>query len=185
MRRAGTRPCRFRVRSGFQRGILGLALSLSLGWAGGAASDTGLLGRSVVFSVETWDDPDAPYLQSSPYQAVVGPGPEFGLAPETSGGLYVVPALIDIGDDRIDISFKTVPPGTFFDAKFNGYVLTFETDCVLFNGAILDAKATTLPIGKDAVTVTPQSVRVNVPGLSHDETSTIGVRLQVQDCPLS
>lgn len=165
-------------------GAVCLALA-GLPWAGAAAADGGLLGRSVVFSVETWDDPEAPYLQSSAYRAVVGPGPEFGLAPESNGELFVVPVLIDIADDRIDISFKNVPAGTFFDAAFNGYVLTFETDCVLFRSAILDTKATTLPIGKEAITVTPQSVRVNVPGLSHDENSTIGVRLDIEDCPVS
>lgn len=153
--------------------------------AGPAQAEAGLLGRSVVFSVETWDDPSAPFLQSSAYRAVVGPGPEFGLAPETNGDLYVVPVLIDISDDRIDISFKNIPAGTFFDAAFNGYVLTFETDCVLFESAILDDKATTLPVTKDAVEVTPQAVRVNVTGLSHTPESTIGVRLDVQDCPLS
>ncbi|SMY06799.1 hypothetical protein [Flavimaricola marinus] len=166
------------------RAALCVALS-GLLWAGAAAAEQGLMGRSVVFSVETWDDPAAPFLQSSAYRAVVGPGPEFGLAPETNGDLYVVPVLIDIGDDRIDISFKNIPPGTFYEAAFNGYILTFETDCVLFESAILDIKATTLPIGKDAVEVTPQAVRVNVSGLGHDQDSTIGVRLDVQDCPLS
>ena len=166
--------------------LTGLLAALTAGLAAGAAAaDTGLLGRSVVFSVETWDDPDTPFLQSSAYRATVGPGPEFGLAPETNGQLYVVPVLIDIGDDRIDISFKNIPPGQFFDAAFNGYILAFETDCVLFRSAVLDDKATTLPVAKDAVEVTPRAVRVNVAGLAHDETSRIGVRLDVQDCPLS
>ena len=161
-----------------------LALALALCGAP-ALADSGLLGRSVVFSVETWDDPATPYLQSSAYRATVGPGPEFGLAPETNGQLFVVPVLIDIGADRIDISFKNIDPGYFYDAEFNGYILTFEADCVLFTRAILDDKATTLPLEKDAVEVTPQAVRVNVAGLYHDETTTIGVELDVQDCPLS
>lgn len=167
-----------------RRAAPALALAASL-LAGPAWAEAGLLGRSVVFSVETWDDPAAPYLQSSAYRATVGPGPEFGLAPETNGQLYVVPVLIDIGDDRIDISFKNIPAGTFFDAAFNGYILTFETDCVLFQNAILDDKATTLPLDKNAVEVTPQAVRVNVAGLSHTQDTTIGVRLDVQDCPMS
>jgi hypothetical protein len=161
-------------------GVLIAALAIG----GAVQADGGLTGRTVVFSAETWDDPAAPYLVSSEYIAKVADGPEFGMAPEATESLYVVPVIIDIGPDRIDLSYENAVPGRFAVAAFNGYVLRFAVDCVLFEDAVLDLDATTPELAAAHVTVEPQAVRINVSGLFNDPASRIGVRLAVTDCLL-
>ena len=150
-----------------------------------AAQAEGLMGRTVIFNAATWDDPAAPYLVGSDYGAVVGEGPEFGMAAEAGGGLSVVPVLIDVSAGRIDFSYPGIAPGQFFDAAFNGYVLRFPTECVLIAGASVDMAATTLPIDDSALILTPQSLSLNVAGLAFGPDTRIGVTLEVMDCPLS
>ena len=97
-----------------------------------------LEGRLVTFTVETWDDREAPLLVAQGRTVTVGAGTEFGLGPEGfTGGLDVVPVDVEIGPTRIELSYpKGI--GRFYEAKFNGYVLRFETDCALFEKVAID-----------------------------------------------
>jgi hypothetical protein len=144
----------------------------------------GLTGRIVQFNIITYDDPATPYLTSRDYVAKVGEGPEFGMVREGFSGLDVVPVLIDVGANRIDFTYPGQSPGAFSTAAFNGYVLRFPTTCTLIAGAAVDP-ATTLPLTSKSLTLTPQSLMINVSGLAFDAKSRISLTLDVLDCPLS
>jgi len=150
-----------------------------------AGAEGNLMGRTVQFNVSTWDDPAQPYLTSRDYIATVAPGPEFGMVREGHVGLDVVPVLIDLGYQRIRLSYAQNLPGAFAEAAFNGYVLTFLTDCVLIEGAQIEAKGTTLPMDDSNLLVQPQSLGINVAGLNYAPEDRITVVLDVADCPLS
>lgn len=161
------------------------ALALLLALLAGPAGADGLEGRTVLIRVETWNDPKAPLLESRDYVAEVGPGPEFGVTFEGSFGFGVVPVIIDLGARRIDFSYAGNAPGFFAQTRFNGYVLTFPVECTLFTGAALDGAATTLGLTEDDLTVTPQSLEIDVSGLAYGPEDRIGVTLDVTDCTLS
>ena len=149
------------------------------------AETGGLSGRSVMFNVLTYDDPATPLFVGSGYAAKVIPGPEFGMVREGTEGLDVVPVLVDLSDHRIDLSYAETPPGQFASATFNGYVLTFPTNCVLIGGAQIDPTTTTLPLTYADLTLSANSLSINVAGLRFDQTTRIGVKVSVMDCPLS
>ena len=149
------------------------------------AQDGSLTGREVLFSILTLDNPKTPLFTSSDYGAVVGPGPEFGMVREgTAFGLSSVPVLVDLGANRLDLSYPGELPGQFMQARFNGYVLRFPTDCVLITGAAIDATATTLPLTNEDLIVSPQTLEINVAGQEYDATTRIGVLIDVMDCPI-
>jgi hypothetical protein len=162
----------------------GLAL-LCLLYPLSAAAQDGLTGRTIVFNVLTFDDPLSPLFTGPDYIAKVTQGPEFGMIRQGTDGLDVVPVLIDLSDSRIDLSYAQNDPGQFAHAKFNGYVLRFPTDCVLIGGAAIDPKTTTLPLTDANLILTPQSLSLNVAGLPFDQTSRIGIIVEVMDCPVS
>lgn len=144
-----------------------------------------LLGRKVQMNVVTYTDPASPHLVSRDYIATVGPGPEFGTVREGRQGLDVVPAIIDFEARMMMVSFAEPEAGAFAEATFNGYVLTFLTECVLIAGAQLDAMTTTLPMTDANLLVTPQSLQINVSGLTYAPGDTIAVAIEVLDCPMS
>ena len=158
------------------------ALALAVALATPVAAGT-LEGRLVTFTVETWDDRAAPLLVARGRTVTVGQGTEFGLGPEGfTGGLDVVPVAVEIRPTRIELSYpKGI--GRFFDAKFNGYVLRFETDCALFDKVTVDAAATTMKVTE--VWAETGALYVNVSGLGYGPTSTLALDVEVADCPLS
>ena len=159
--------------------VLSLVPGLALAELGG------LTGRTVLFSVLTYDDPAVPIFIGRDYAAKVVAGPEFGMVREGTEGYDVVPVLVDLSDQRIDLSYAQTPIGQFAKAVFNGYVLRFPTDCVLIGGAAIDAKATTLPLTDADLILTPQSLSINVAGHAFDQSTRVGVTLTVMDCPVS
>jgi hypothetical protein len=142
-----------------------------------------LEGRLVTFTVETWDVRDQPYLQARGRTVTVGEGVEFGLEPEgLTGGLDVVPVNVEIGPTRIELSYpKGI--GRFYESKFNGYVLRFETDCALFENVAIDPAGTTMKVTE--VWAENGALYINVSGLGYGPTSTLALDLEVADCPLS
>lgn len=142
-----------------------------------------LEGRLVTFTVETWDDREAPLLVARGRTVTVGQGTEFGLDREGfTGGLDVVPVAVEIGPTRIELSYpKGI--GRFYEAKFNGYVLRFETDCALFEKVAIDPEGTNMQ-GAEAWAETG-ALYVNVSGLGYGPASTLALDLEVADCPLS
>lgn len=142
-----------------------------------------LEGRLVTFTVETWDDREAPLLVARGRTVTVGQGVEFGLDREGfTGGLDVVPVAVEIGPTRIELGYpKGI--GRFYEAKFNGYVLRFETDCALFEKVAIDPTATTMQ-GVDVWAETG-ALYIDVAGLGYGPSSTLALDLQVADCPMS
>jgi hypothetical protein len=142
-----------------------------------------LEGRLVTFTVETWDDREAPLLVARGRTVTVGQGTEFGLGPEGfTGGLDVVPVAVEIGPTRIELSYpKGI--GRFYDARFNGYVLRFETECALFGKVAVDASATTLQVTE--VWAETGALYINVSGLGYGPEATLALDVEVADCPLS
>jgi hypothetical protein len=100
-------------------------------------------------------------------------------------GLDVVPVTIDVAAHEIRFSYPGSEGGAFAVAPFNGYVLTFLTDCVLIAGAAVIAEETTLPITDADLEVRPQSLAINVSGHIYGPDDTITVAVDVLDCPLS
>jgi hypothetical protein len=142
-----------------------------------------LEGRLVTFTVETWDQRDQPYLAARGRTVMVGDGVEFGLGPEGfTGGLDVVPVSVEIGPTRIELSYP-VGPGQFYAAKFNGYVLRFETECALFEGVTIDRAASTLPVTE--IWAETGALYINVSGLDYGPEATLALDVKVADCPMS
>ena len=159
------------------RGLLLVAL-LATPVAGGT-----LEGRLVTFTVETWDVREAPLLVARGRTVTVGQGTEFGLGPEGfTGGLDVVPVAVEIGPTRIELSYpKGI--GRFYEARFNGYVLRFETDCALFEKVSVDPAGTTMKVTE--VWAETGALYINVSGLGYGPEGTLALDLEVADCPLS
>ena len=142
-----------------------------------------LEGRLVTFTVESWDQRDAPLLVARGRTVTVGDGVEFGLGPEGfTAGLDVVPVDVEIGPTRIELSYPD-QIGRFFEAKFNGYVLRFETDCALFEKVTIDPAATTMPVTE--VWAEVGALYINVSGLGYGPKMTLALDVEVADCPLS
>jgi hypothetical protein len=162
-----------------------LALLLGgLACAGQAWAEPTLNGRIVTFQVLAFDDPANPIYAGPKTTVVVNDGVEFGLNPEGRPGVDVVPAIVDIGPNRISV--RTIEgPGQFLRAAFNGYVLEFTTDCALFDAVSIDRKGTTYPIKPTDVEVSGGILRVNVAGMDYDIGSLVTLNLRVADCPLS
>jgi hypothetical protein len=159
------------------RGVL-LAALLAAPAAGGT-----LEGRLVTFTVETWDDRDAPLLVARGRTVTVGMGTEFGLGPEGfTGGLDVVPVAVEIGPSRIELSYPT-GLGRFYEARFNGYVLRFETDCALFEKVAVDPAGTTMKVTE--VWAETGALFINVSGLGYGPEARMALDIEVADCPMS
>jgi hypothetical protein len=147
-----------------------------------AAAGT-LEGRLVTFTVETWDQRETPLLVARGRTVTVGQGVEFGLGPEGfTGGLDVVPVTVEIGPTRIELSYPQ-GAGAFYVARFNGYVLRFETDCALFEKVGIDPDATTIPVTE--VWSETGALFINVSGLDYGPEAKIALEIEVADCPLS
>jgi hypothetical protein len=159
------------------RGLL-LAGLIAAPAAGGT-----LEGRLVTFTVETWDDRAAPLLVARGRTVTVGRGTEFGLGPEGfTGGLDVVPVTVEIAPSRIELSYPA-GIGRFYEARFNGYVLRFETDCALFEKVAIDPAGTTMKVTE--VWAETGALYINVSGLGYGPESRLALDLEVADCPLS
>ncbi len=159
------------------RGVL-LAAALATPVAGGT-----LEGRLVTFTVETWDDFENPLLVAKGRTVMVGEGVEFGLGPEGfTGGLDVVPVEVEIGPTRIELSYPA-GAGQFYQARFNGYVLRFETECALFETVAIDPAGTTMKVTE--IWAESGALYINVSGLDYGPTATLALDLEVSDCPLS
>lgn len=164
--------------------IRGLLLALAL--ASPAAAGT-LEGRPVTFEAITWEDPAQPLVHAPGRTMVVGEGVEFGFAPEgIFNGLVVVPINAEIGPRRIEITYPEEAGESFFyKTVFNGYVLSFDTDCALFSGWKLDEDFTTLPIQPEDIFTKGGSIYINVSGMPFGPQHRLAVDLDVMDCPIS
>ena len=157
-------------------------VALAVLMAGPAGAGT-LEGRLVTFTVETWDLRESPLLVARGRTVMVGEGVEFGLGPQGfTGGLDVVPVTVEITPTRIELSYPE-GIGRFYESKFNGYVLRFETECALFESVAIDPTATTMKVTE--VWSEAGALYINVSGLGYGPASTLAVDVAVADCPLS
>ncbi|WP_226582741.1 hypothetical protein [Acuticoccus sediminis] len=165
---------------------MALCLAALTAYAAAPAAADSLLGRTAAFSVLAYDEPDKPRYQGLIHTATISDEIEFGLLPEgVQNGLDVVPVIVDISANRIEIDFSPSPPGLIADATFNGYVLSFAPDCLVFNNARVDASVTTLPVANGDITIEGRTLYVNLQGLAYDRSSHVGILLDVTDCPLA
>ena len=108
--------------------------------------------------------------------------PRAGTLVGFTGGLDVVPVAVEIGPTRIELSYPQ-GIGRFYEAKFNGYVLRFETDCALFEKVAIDPAGTTMQ-GVEVWAETG-ALYIDVSGAGYGPTSTLALDLEVADCPMS
>ena len=151
-----------------------------------AAAAGGLLDRTVTFGALAYDDPDMPIYVGQRHPATVSDGIEYGLGPEgQQNGWDIVPSIIDIRDNQIILTYPDTVSGAFPEPGFNGYVLDFLTECVLFNGAEQDVENSTIELDEDAIFVEGSKLFVDVGGLEYGPHVFVVVNVDVADCPLS
>lgn len=161
--------------------LAGLALAALLAPPATAGS---LAGRFVTFTVMTWDDPAAPYLQARGRSVMVGEGIEFGLQPEgLTGGLEVVPVEVEITANRIELTYHAM--GQFYAAAFNGYVLRFDTECALFENVRIDRQVTTMQLAATDVFARGGALYINTSDRQYRPDMVLALQLEIADCPLS
>lgn len=164
--------------------LLLVFLALS-GWSVSAGAGT-LDGRIVTFRVLAYDDAAAPLFDGRGQTVKVSDAVEFGLGPEgAQNGLDVIPVQVNISDTRIEVRYDGADEAEPLRAVFNGYVLSFDTECVLFEGAKVDAAASTLALTDADVTWDRGVLFINMAGLPYVTGSRFAVDLEVTDCPLS
>ncbi|MGJ8610073.1 MAG: hypothetical protein ACSHW1_19135 [Yoonia sp.] len=164
--------------------MMRLAVLFSL--AAQTATAGGLMDRTVTFGALAYDEVDAPIFVGDRHPAVVSDSIEYGLGPEgRQNGWDIVPAIIDIRDQQIIVTYPDTVAGTFPEPEFNGYVLDFLTDCVLFNGAGQDVENSTVELADDAIFVEGSKLYVDMAGLDFGPQTFVVVNVDVADCPLS
>jgi len=147
----------------------------------------GLEGRDVSFGTLAYEDRERPIFVGERWAARVGPAPEYGMGPEgAQNGWDVVPAIVDISDSSVVISYPAdLPEGEFPDVAFNGYLLDFLTDCVLFAGATPVPEGTVPPMEPEDVFVEGATLFIDVGGRPYGGEARVEIALDVLDCPLS
>lgn len=143
-----------------------------------------LIGRSVALAVQVYNDPAKPLFYGRLHLRAIGDGVEFDLDREgPQNGLDVIPVFIDVRARSIVIDYSPTPATELFPAKFNGYVIEFETECDLLRGARIDWEGTNLPVAADALTVEADMLHVNLEGLPVAPSSRVEIDLDLGDCP--
>ncbi|QYK42280.1 MAG: hypothetical protein KF887_03905 [Paracoccaceae bacterium] len=172
------------VRQAWTAGAAAACLALATG--GPVAAGGTLEGRIVTLYVLTYDDREAPILNSRGRTVVVDDGIEFGLGPEfRTPGFDIVPVEVQIDPTRIRFAYPEGASGNFYVARFNGYVLRFETECALFNHVAVDRDATTLPMTEADIFTEKGELFINVAGRDYAPGETLVLDLDIADCPLS
>lgn len=167
-------------------GIGALAAAAVLAAPTAAPAGGTLEGRLVTLYVLTYDDRAAPILESRGRTVLVDDGVEFGLGPEyRTPGFDVVPVEVEIEPARITFTYPDGAAGEFWDARFNGYVLRFETDCALFKAVTPDPAASTLPLRAGDIFSDRGELFINVAGRRYGPGVRLVLDLEVADCPLS
>lgn len=149
-----------------------------------AAAD-GLLGRDVTFGALAYEEREAPIFVGARHPAKVSGAIEYGLGPEGSqNGWDIVPAIIDIRDHQIILTYPPGNEGIFPDLEFNGYVLDFLTECVLFEGAHQDLAQSTVALKEGAIFVEGSKLFVSLSDVVYGPTTFVVVDVEVADCPI-
>jgi len=162
------------------------ALALALILAGTTAGADGLMDRNVTFGTLAYEERDAPIFVGIRHPAQVSEAIEYGLGPEgMQNGWDIVPAIVDIRARQIVITYPDILPGTFPEVEFNGYVLDFLTDCVLFEGAGQNLDLSTQALSEGAIFTEIGQLYIDMSGISYGPDTFIVIDVEVADCPLS
>ncbi len=163
-----------------------IRLAAGLCLAAGGAAATGLDDRAVSFGGLAYEIEAAPVFAGRRWPAKVGPGWEYGLDREGSqNGWDLVPVAIDIASDRITVAYPADETGIFPDLAFNGYVLDFLTDCVLFEGAAPDPANSTVTLAEGDVFTRGSALYIDMGGQPYGPDTILSILVKVADCPLS
>ncbi len=163
-----------------------IRLAAAIVLLGGGAAAGGLMERTVTFGALAYDDPDTPIFVGERHPAKVSDAIEYGLEPEgQQNGWDIVPAIVDIRDRQIVVTYPDTVFGTFPEPVFNGYVLDFLTECVLFNGAAQDIENSTVTLGDGAVFVEGSRLFVDMGGQDFGPDTFVVIDVDVADCPIS
>lgn len=161
------------------------AAALAIGLSATGAAAEGLLDRNVSFGVLAYEDRNAPIYVGERHAAKVSGAVEYGLGPEgVQNGWDVVPAIIDIRAHQIVITYPDIAPAVFPQLDFNGYVLDFLTECVLFNGASQNLELSTQPLSEGAVFSEISQLYIDMSGIAFGPETYIVIDLDVAPCPI-
>jgi hypothetical protein len=142
-----------------------------------------LMGRTVSLHILTYDDPDKPLFVGRVHKSRVTDGVEFGLGTEgAQNNLDVVPILVDVSDTRVEVRYSVAEPGELAEARFNGYVLSFASDCLLFRNAWVDRAFSNLPMTNSRVSFDGGTLFLDVSGFRHDRDSRFAIDLDLAEC---
>ncbi len=162
------------------------AAAIIMGLALPASAEATLNGRIVTFRVLAYDDPAHPLFEGKGATVRVTDAVEFGLHQEgAQNGLDVIPVEVNISDRRIEVLYPGPDEAVPLSTAFNGYVLTFDTDCALFQGAKVDPAGTNIALTDEDVTWDRGTLMINVTGLRYVSGAKFAIVPQVTDCPLS
>jgi hypothetical protein len=160
-------------------------LALALLGPAGPVSAEGLMDRNVSFGALAYEDRAAPIFVGQRHPAKVSDGVEYGLGPEgPQNGWDIIPAIIDIRTDRIVITYPDIPQDSFPVLEFNGYVLDFLTECVLFNSAAQNVELSTEALSEDAVFSEISQLFIDMSGVTFGPDTFIVIDVDVAPCPL-
>ena len=169
------------------RTIVALYVTLGACIGTAATAEVSLLGQEVTVQVQTYDDLSTPLFWGTQHAAIVESGVEFDLQREgIQNDMDVVPIEIDIGANRIDLRYVFDSDLQLVASQFNGYIFDFgEGACITVEEARVDEGSTTLTFTDDRVSVTDNTVALNISGVTFGRDSQIGVDLRLKECPMS
>lgn len=150
-----------------------------------AQAEGTLLDRIVTFRVLAYDDPAAPLFDGRGETVRVSDAVEFGLAQEgQQNGFDVIPVEVNISASRVEVTYQGAPTDVW-PSQFNGYVLSFDTECVLFDGAKVDPATTTIGLSDEDIRFERGELFLNLSGERYETGDSFAIDLSVLDCPLS
>jgi len=158
---------------------LGLVALADPAWA------EGLMGRDVTFGTRAWEERETPIFVGRRHPARVSDAVEYGLGPEGGqNGWDVIPAIIDIRARSIVITYPEMPAARFPVLDFNGYVLDFLTDCVLFDGVAQNMDRSTEPLSNGALFTEGGRLFIDMSGVTFGPETRVVIGVDVTPCPL-
>ena len=151
--------------------------------ATGAWAEGSLQGIPVTLQVLTYDTPDELLFATDIVGATVTDEQEFRIGPGAEDfKLDVVPIALDISDSRVEIIYIVPSPGELYKARFNGYVLTFDSACPALLSARVDRAGTDLGLSSKRVRAEGNRLMINVSDMTYMPNGRIAVDLEVADC---
>lgn len=168
-----------------------LAISLCFFGAQSQASVVGLDGTSLTTQVQFQPTEIAERRAISfSATATVGSSVEFqNLADleiaSNTFGLFVVPVLVDAGNDFIELRYEPAGSGGFASGFFNGYLFQFDGGVpVAFQNAFIDTNVTNVSVTDEDLSFVGNQLFLDVASRSYNSSSVIRIAAEVAPVPL-